>query len=79
MDKLLEILRETETILGLLALIFGGGGIFSGFLLRIKKENSQLTKMVDKSVIRNEEFHKLAEKESLFLAARAIKKKLLGK
>ncbi len=57
-----------SSVLGLLSAVLGA------FLIKTKKTENQLTKVIDKSVPKNESFQDLAKAEGLKLAAKALGK-----
>ena len=56
------------TIISLLTAVLGA------FLVKAKKTEGQLTKVIDKSELKNESFQDLAKNEGLKLAAKALSK-----
>jgi hypothetical protein len=71
LDKLIILVTELDNI-ALFCTTAIGGGLY----LKNKTEKDQLTKTIDKSQIRNEDFKALAEKEGLKFGAKIIGKLL---
>jgi len=76
MDNILEILKSTEVIIGMLTVLFGGGGGLGWKVFSLWQAKDQILKTVDKSELANEDFLKIAENDKLKAGIYELKKLL---